>query len=1253
MRYGLGAVVAVGLLVGSACNCGDPAAVGKPDGGPVVQEVVPCKANADCPFGQVCLAGQCVVPTALALSDAGLCQTDQDCPDLRYVCAVSTGQCLRVPNRCLSDADCAADARCDLATVTCRTALDAGVEPPCLEGEVRSCGPSKVGECRFGRETCQGGVWGACVGAVVPAAEICNGMDDDCDGLVDEDYDLSSDPRNCGQCGQVCLFANATGLCQASRCVRGPCDPGWVDANGDPADGCEYRCDPTNGGVEICDGLDNNCDGKTDEGFDQDGDGFTTCQGDCDDANPNVNPDAKEICNARDDDCDGLTDEGFDLDGDGFTTCEGDCDDLDPTVHPGAFEVCDGKDQDCNGLVDENLGTTACGVGTCVRSTANCIGGVSQVCQPGTPRTEICDGLDDDCDGQTDEGLGSTTCGAGSCQRTTANCLGGVAQTCQPGAPTVEVCDGVDNDCNGLTDEDLGSTTCGTGACQRTTANCIAGVVQNCEEGAPGAEVCNGLDDDCDGVTDEQLGSTTCGAGACQRTLDNCVAGVPQTCQPGSPSAEICDGLDNDCNGQTDENLGSTSCGIGSCLRSTGNCVAGKVQTCQPGSPVAEVCNGLDDDCDGRVDDGLGSTTCGTGACRRSTANCVAGVVQTCEPGTPNAEICNGIDDDCDGQTDEDLGTSTCGLGACQRTTANCVAGKVQTCQPGGPSAEVCDGVDNDCNGLTDEGLGSTTCGVGACQRTTANCVAGVPQTCTPGAATGELCDLLDNDCDGQTDEDLGTTTCGAGICQRTVANCVSGLPVTCEPGAPATETCNGLDDNCNGQTDEGLGSTTCGTGACQHTASNCVAGVVQTCQASAPSAEVCDGVDNDCNGQTDEGLGSTTCGIGQCQRTNPNCTGGHSQACQPGAPGTETCDGLDDNCDGRTDENITRFVQDGSQQNIEPVYGPVDIIFVVANNGTMNEEILAVENNINDSFATFLTTHGLDYRVIMLSKYGAATSSYALCVRPPLGGSSSCGGTCPVNTARFFHYNVDLGAHDSLYQVVTTYNAPDPCGKAPGGWSQWLRPGVPKVFIEITDNGPTSGSPSQPNAYTADSFESRLFALSPAVFGTAQNRAYKFHSIVGLLENTPTLDPWLPADPLVDARCTGNGGYVQQPGLEYQTLSKRTGALRYPICQYQSFDAVFQAVAKDILLGSEMSCQFQLHSVPSDSGMDNTLLELAGSSGARVLLTHVPDAASCSGQSFYTEGSVIKLCQDACTLWRTDPSAHVEVLFTCTRQVP
>ncbi|MGR9108633.1 MAG: MopE-related protein, partial [Gammaproteobacteria bacterium] len=357
-----------------------------------------------------------------------------------------------------------------------------------------------------------------------------------------------------------------------------------------------------------------------------------------------------------------------DSDGDGFTVTEGDCNDNDPNIRPNAPEVCGNLiDDDCDGEVDDVAECAA----SCQPGEA-CQTGVPGLCGPGQvmcpedasgeaicqrdnlPVAETCDGLDNDCDGETDETLGQTTCGLGVCGHTVDNCVAGQTQSCDPlqGA-ALESCDGLDNDCDGATDETLGETTCGLGVCSHTVDNCIAGQSQSCDplQGA-GAEICDGLDNDCNGAADEGLGQTTCGLGVCSHTVDNCIAGQAQSCDPlQGAGQEICDGLDNNCDGATDEGLGQTTCGLGVCSHTVDNCIAGQSQSCDPLQGAAlEICDGLDNNCDGATDEGLGQTSCGVGACERTVANCSNGVAQLCMPGEPVPENCdNDIDDDCDG----------------------------------------------------------------------------------------------------------------------------------------------------------------------------------------------------------------------------------------------------------------------------------------------------------------------------------------------------------------------------------------------------------------------------------------------------------------------------------------------------------------------------------------------------------------------------------------------------------------------------
>ncbi len=153
-----------------------------------------------------------------------------------------------------------------------------------------------------------------------------------------------------GTC-QTCRAAHELFICDFDKAM---------DKDGDGYNWYEGDCDDTNPNIgphmpEIPgDGVDNNCNGWTDE--DIDGDGFREVDGDCDDFDPTVYPGAPVVCgDGKDNNCNGFIDEEEpDMDGDGFGPCEGDCNDGDPRIGPGSIEVVgDGVDNNCNGLTDE------------------------------------------------------------------------------------------------------------------------------------------------------------------------------------------------------------------------------------------------------------------------------------------------------------------------------------------------------------------------------------------------------------------------------------------------------------------------------------------------------------------------------------------------------------------------------------------------------------------------------------------------------------------------------------------------------------------------------------------------------------------------------------------------------------------------------------------------------------------------------------------------------------------------------------
>jgi len=751
--------------------------------------------------------------------------------------------------------------------------------------------------------------------------------------------------------------------------------------------------------VETCNLLDDDCDGQIDEGFDADGDGFTACNGDCNDNDINISPNGTETCNTIDDDCDGSVDEG-----------------VQTTYY---------RDQDNDGYGNISVTTLACStpVGY-VLNSLDCNDNNASI-KPGT--MEVCNTVDDNCNGQTDEGVQSTFYqdsdgdGFGNLNVTTLACSAPIGysanstdcndllNTAYPGA--TETCNSIDDDCDTQIDEGVQLTfyrdqdNDGYGNSAITTQACTAppGYVANstdCNDNNntvyPGAtETCNSTDDDCDTAIDEGVQTTF------YRDFDNDGFGDLNTTTLACnvPVGYVTNSLD--------------------CNDNNANVNPGEI----------EICNTIDDDCDSNIDEGVTSTfyrdfdndSYGNIAITVQACSAPVGYVSNSNDCNDNnssvypgaTESCNTIDDDCDALIDEGLlltfyrDFDNDGFGDLNTTTDACTApvGYVANstdCNDNNfavkPSAtEVCNNIDDDCDANIDEGFdidndGYTTC-QGDCNDGNANIFPGAPEACN---GIDDNCDTaIDNGVTFQnyysdSDNDGYGSTLLGNFCSPPANSSLNNLDCNDSNAAinpNETELCNNIDDNCNTQVDEGFDNdndtyTTC-EGDCDDNNASVYPG----------ASETCNSTDDDCDTQIDEGVLTTfyrdidNDGYGQTAITTQACSApvgfvANSADCNdsdsniyPGA--SETCNNIDDDCDAAIDEGF-----DIDNDGYTTCEGDCN-----DNNAATNPGATEVCNNQDDDCDS-LTDEGFDN---------------------DNDGFTTCGGDCDDNNAAIHPSQIDL----------------------------------------------------------------------------------------------------------------------------------------------------------------------------------------------------------------------------------------------------
>ncbi|MFT4703343.1 MAG: hypothetical protein ACI81R_001034 [Bradymonadia bacterium] len=307
-----------------------------------------------------------------------------------------------------------------------------------------------------------------------------------------------------------------------------------------------------------------------------------------------------------------------------------------------------------------------------------------------------------------------------------------------------------------------------------------------------------------------------------------------------------------------------------------------------------------------------------------------------------------------------------------------------------------------------------------------------------------------------------------------------------------------------------------------------------------------------------------------------------------------------------------------------EAVVGPVDIIWAIDTSGSMGEEIVLVQEQMN-LFTEFMAVSDIDYRVVLIAADPAPCTgedcldSLGVCMPEPL----SSADVCP---------DVDSGVYRHVRSTVSSTDAFDQFDRNWGAYSDVLRPDASAQFVVVSDD--ESGR-------NKSWFQDRMNPRFP--------NGFTFHSIVSLIEQEDPDCP--PLFPCPSTGCSGPYGDAERRGTQYIVLSRETGGVEASICE-TDWSAVFERLATGVAAGAALPCVYEIPEIPfSEIVYDRVEVTLTRSEGDVVALERVDSFEQCDGgqQWYYNDNhapTLVRICPSACGA----QAGTLEIGFECVK---